>query len=408
MRTLDVLFQASFDSLASIGRDAVSGGYHRLAWSQSDLQAREWFVDQADRLGLTVEVDKNGHMWAWWGSDRNGAVATGSHLDTVIDGGAFDGALGVVSSFVAVEVLQKIYELPRKPVVIVAFVEEEGARFGLPTLGSRLSMGIVEPGEILNLTDSQGVLYSDAMSLAGVEPDGLGADLDRLESLSAFVELHIEQGRGLVDHNEPVGILSNVWPHGRWRLDAAGSPDHAGAARIADRRDPTLVLARAIESARVHADSLDARATIARIELTPNTTNTIPGRATAWLDARAESEGTLGALVEIWHQDVKEAAIEHDIAIHLDQVSFTPEVTFDQSLVAVMTESLTRIGIQPTQMATAAGHDAAILASVVPSAMLHVRNPTGLSHSPAEHASLEDCRRGVEALAAVIEDLACR
>lgn len=401
-------FQASFDSLASIGRDAVSGGYNRLTWSQSDLQARAWFVDQADRLDLFVEVDKNANMWAWWGSGRQGAVATGSHLDTVVKGGAFDGALGVVSSFVAVQLLQETYELPRKPVVIVAFVEEEGARFGLPTLGSRLSMGMVEAAEILNLADRQGVPYSDSMSQAGVEPAGVGADLVRLESLSAFVELHIEQGRGLVHHGEPVGILSKVWPHGRWRLDAAGSPDHAGAARITDRRDPTLVLARAIESARIRAASLDARATIARIEVTPNTTNTIPGQVTAWLDARAESEGTLTALLETWHQDVKEAAAEHDITIKLEQESFTPEVTFDRNLVAVMADSLSRIGIQPTQMATAAGHDAAVLASVVPSAMLHVRNPTGVSHSPAEHASVEDCLHGVKALAAVIEDLACR
>ena len=408
MSTLEVRFQASFDSLASIGRDAVSGGYNRLAWSQSDLQARAWFVDQADRLGLSVEVDRNGNMWAWWGSDRQGAVATGSHLDTVVNGGAFDGALGVVSSFVAVELLQETYKLPMKPIVIVAFVEEEGARFGLPTLGSRLSTGMVEPGEILNLTDRERVPYSDSMSQAGVEPDGLGADLDRLESLSAFVELHIEQGRGLVHHGEAVGILSNVWSHGRWRLGAAGSPDHAGTARITDRRDPTLVLARAIESARIRAASLDARATIARVEVMPNTTNTIPGLVTAWLDARADSEGTMSSLVEMWHQDVKEAAAEHDITLELEQESFTPEVTFDRNLVATMADSLSRIGIQPTQLATAAGHDAAILASVVPSAMLHVRNPSGVSHSPAEHASVEDCLHGVKALAAVIEDLACR
>lgn len=127
MSTLEVRFQASFDSLAAIGRDAVSGGYNRLTWSQSDLQARAWFVDQADRLGLSVEVDKNANMWAWWGSGRQGAVATSSHLDTVVNGGAFDGALGVVSSFVAVKLLQETYKMGRKPVVIVAFVEEEGA-----------------------------------------------------------------------------------------------------------------------------------------------------------------------------------------------------------------------------------------------------------------------------------------
>jgi N-carbamoyl-L-amino-acid hydrolase len=355
-----------------------------------------------------VEVDRNGNLWAWWGSERAHVVVTGSHLDTVVNGGAFDGALGVVSGLLAVELLQEAGARPAGAIGVAAFIEEEGARFGIPTLGSRLMVGGVDPASVRALTDGDGVTFAAAMGAAGLDPEAIGPDPDRVARIDAYVELHVEQGVGLVGLGQPVGVISGVWPHGRWRLELTGAADHAGAARLADRSDAVLVLADVIRLAREQAVALGARATIGRIEVFPNTTNTVAGGVRAWLDARAADPATLDALVAGWRAAVDDHAAAQGVEVVLKPESMTGAVDFDAGLSRRLTDSLAREGIDPTEIPTAAGHDAAILASSLPAAMLHVRNPTGVSHSPAEHASVEDCVRGVKALAAVLEDLACR
>ncbi len=398
-------FNASFGALADIGR-SPGGGYERLTWTPAYLEARTWFASEATRLGLDVETDRNGNDWAWWGESRTDVVATGSHLDTVVAGGAYDGALGVVGGFLAVELLQQRHAEPPRPIAVVAFVEEEGARFGRPTLGSRLMTGSTEAGPVRKLADRGGVTYERAMSDAGLDPALIGADPERVAALRCLVELHIEQGIGLADHEQPVGIISGIWPHGRWRLELSGAADHAGAARLGDRRDPAMALATAIRAAREQAAARGARATIGRIEVIPNTTNTVPSRVRAWLDARASSQEELESLVSDWRDEVEYEAALHEVSFVLEAESLTPAIIFDAELRRRLAESLEGLGIVPGELSTAAGHDAAVLAEHVPTAMLHVRNPTGVSHSPQEAASVEDCVRGVEALAAALEDLA--
>ena len=398
-------FTASFGALADIGRSA-GGGYERLTWSPSYLKARVWFTSEATRLGLEVETDRNGNLWAWWGKSRSDAVATGSHLDTVVNGGAYDGALGVVGGLLAVEILQKANSEPPRPIVVVAFVEEEGARFGVPTLGSRLMTGAVVAAEVRELTDRDDISYERAMSEAGLDPAGLGPDPERVASLRSLVELHIEQGVGLAHQEQPVGIISGIWPHGRWRLELSGAADHAGTAGLGDRRDPAMPLAVAIRSAREQAGTRGARATIGRVDFKPNTTNTVPFLVRAWLDARAPSQVLLESLVSDWRDEVEYEANLHEVAMALEPESATPAVVFDEDLRGRLAGPLSRVGVEPGELSTAAGHDAGVLAEHVPAAMLHVRNPTGVSHSPEEAASVDDCVQGIEALAAVLEDLA--
>jgi N-carbamoyl-L-amino-acid hydrolase len=335
-------------------------------------------------------------------------VLTGSHLDTVVDGGAFDGALGVVSAFLAVELLQAAYEQPTCSIGIVAFVEQDGARFGVPTIGSRLVTGDLAPEEVVGLSDPKGVRWAEAMRGAGADPEAMGPTPDLIARVKAFVELHIEQGRSLVYEDQPVGIISEVWPHGRWRLDLRGASDHAGAARLEDRRDSAVVLATAVLAARNIAAGLGARATMGRFEISPNTTNVVPDRATGWLDARAADDATLDILLDRWQDAVEHEAEQSGVAVSLTRESYTPGVSFDEALGARVAAILERLGITPTSMPTAAGHDAAILAAHVPAVMLHVRNVTGVSHCPDEDAALADCLAGVSALAAVLDDLACR
>lgn len=399
-------FRARFDELAAIGRDPAGGGWTRLAWTPEDLRARHWFLAEAEQLGLDVESDGNGNLWAWWSTGESSpGVATGSHLDTVRGGGAYDGALGVVTALTAVEQLQRDGARPLRPVAIVAFADEEGGRFGVPTFGSRLAAGALDPSTVRDLRDDQGVRLGDALAAAGVDPSGLGPD-ERLSGLSAFVELHVEQGRGLVHAKAPVGIGAVIWPHGRWRLTATGEGNHAGTTRMEDRRDPMAVLAAAVTAAAEQATAVEAVATVGRVLVEPNGTNAVPARVSAWLDARAVDDATLERMVGAWSTEVGRAAEAARVEITLVRESLTSPVRFDADLSARVAAAVP--GAAPPTLATAAGHDAGALASAIPTTMLFVRNPTGISHSPAEHAEEADCLAGVAALRAVLEELACR
>lgn len=389
-------FHRLFAGLAAIGRDR-RGGWTRLAWTPEDTASRTWFNAEAAGLGLDVETDRNGNLWAWWGNRiASGAVATGSHLDTVPNGGAYDGALGIVTGLLAVRMLRDRGFAPRRPIGVVAFADEEGGRFGLATFGSRLAAGALDAATL------------DAEINAAAAPYGVdfGADTGRLGRLSAYVELHVEQGRGLVDLDAPLAVGTEIWPHGRWRADFDGAANHAGTTRLVDRRDPTLVLAMAIESARRGAAALDAVATVGRVLVEPNATNAVPSRVTAWLDARAANESTLDRLVRWWTRDVAEAAAAHTVECNIAAESRSPAVVFDPALADRLAAVLRRRGLPAPQLPTAAGHDAGALAAAVPTAMLFVRNPTGVSHSPAETAADEDCMAGAEALADLLAELA--
>jgi beta-ureidopropionase / N-carbamoyl-L-amino-acid hydrolase len=430
-------FEACFGRLAEIGRDPA-GGWTRLAWTDEDRAARAWFESEAAARGLTVDQDPAGNLWAWWGEglgtttvpsggDRrrsptggpdsggsgsatpaDGAVAVGSHLDTVRGGGAYDGALGVASGLVAVGELIRRGVEPGRPVAVVAFADEEGGRFGVPTFGSRLLTGALDPADVLERADQDGVTVARAMAAAGVDPAGVGADPARLGRLGAFVELHVEQGRGLVDLGHPVALGTDIWPHGRWRLTLTGEANHAGTTRLADRRDPMLGLAAAVLAARAAATELGAVATVGRALVEPNSANSVPARVSAWLDARAERDQTLDWLVAAFQAAVEDAAGRDGLTVELDLESRSPAVELDRDLTARLDTCLRASGLEPPALPTAAGHDAGSLAAAVPTAMLFVRNPTGASHSPEETAELDDCLAGVRALAAVIEELACR
>ena len=392
--------------LEPLGRDPVTGGYRRYSWTAADAQCRAWFTRQAEKRGLTVQPDANGNLWAWWGPQQPGAVATGSHLDSVPDGGGFDGALGVVTALAAVDLLQEENFYPERPVVLLTFTEEEGARFGLPCLGSRLLTGAVDPQAARDLTDDAGVTLAEAMTSAGLDPALIGPDPALVDGLGAFVELHVEQGRALAPMGSAVGIAEGIWPHGRWRLDFTGQADHAGTARFADRRDPMLAYAGTVLAARHAAAEHGALATFGKVIAEPGGANAVCSAVRAWLDARAADEATLSETVTDVRSAAERCAAEQGVTLTVRQESYTPVVRFDEGLRDRIAGVLAAAGIPAPVLPTGAGHDAGVLAARLPTAMLFVRNPTGVSHSPAEHADLADCEAGVRALALVLADLA--
>jgi len=400
-------------SLLPIGRDERTGGYRRFSFTPEGQACRDWFLVAAAERGLFAEADQNGNLWAWWrpaaATDAEaGAIVTGSHLDSVPDGGGFDGPLGVASAFLAIDVLAERGLAPVRPIGVVAFAEEEGARFGTACLGSRLLTGAVTPDAALALADEEGVRLGDAMAAAGLSPQAIGADPLRVGRIALFVELHIEQGSALAGLGAAVGVGSSIWPHGRWRIDFTGRADHAGTTRLADRQDPMLAYAATVLEARVAAAELAALATFGKVVAIPGASNAIASAVHAWLDARAPDGGRLSALVDRVIGAAEQAAMEQGVQVSHRRESFSPLVEFDAALRGQVVAALRTMGLTAPELGTGAGHDAGVLAAAVPSAMLFVRNRTGVSHSPAEHAEPADCEAGVAALAAVLEEFACR
>ncbi|MFD6247590.1 allantoate amidohydrolase, partial [Streptomyces roseolus] len=388
-----------------LGRSAASGGYRRYAWTGADADCRLWFRMQAEARRLDVETDRNGNQWAWLGDPTAGdAVVTGSHLDSVPDGGAFDGPLGVVSAFAALDELRARGASFRRPLAIVNFGDEEGARFGLACVGSRLTSGQLTKEKAYELRDADGITLPQAMEAAGHDPETIGEDRERLDRIGAFVELHVEQGRALDLSGDAVGVASAIWPHGRWRYDFHGEANHAGTTRLVDRRDPMLTYAETVLAARREAELAGAVATFGKISVEPNGVNAIPSLVRGWLDARAADQDALDAVIAGIETAARDKAAAHGVDLAVVRESFTPVVEFRHAL---RDELVRLLGGKAPVLGTGAGHDAGILSASVPTAMLFVRNPTGVSHSPAEFAAEDDCVAGVLALADVLEGLAC-
>ena len=394
-----VTFDGMWSAIEPIGREESTGGYRRYAWTRVDAALREWFAGEAAARGLDLVTDRAGNQWAWWG-DPDAAVAAGrpgmvigSHLDSVPDGGAFDGPLGVVSALAVMDALRTKGFAPSCPIAVVNFVDEEGARFGIACAGSRLITGKLDADKARGLRDTDGVTMAEAMTAAGHDTEHVGQDDETLRRIGTFVELHVEQGRGLIDLGRPVAVGSVIRPHGRWRIDLDGEANHAGTTQLVDRSDPMLALATTVLAAREAAEVHGCVATVGKVRVEPNGVNAIPSRVTAWLDARGRGEVAVRAVVEAVGRQSGSIAVEE---------SWTPETVFDVPLAQRLSEKLD----DAPMLATGAGHDAGVLATAgLSTGMLFVRNPTGISHSPAEFAEREDCHRGVEALTRVTEEL---
>ncbi|MGY5318359.1 allantoate amidohydrolase [Neomicrococcus lactis] len=405
--------------LENIGRDPIRGGYSRPGFGEHELTMLEWFVAEAKARGLDVERDQNGITWAWWDlpaeqtaertadqtSAREHAIATGSHLDSVPGGGAFDGPLGVASTLASLDQLQEREakgELRRrKPLVLAVFPEEEGSRFGVACLGSRLITGAITPERALSLTDREGNSFADAARATGLNPELMGADRARLAGLDAFVELHVEQGKFL--GNNPLGpavaVASSILGHGRWRFSFFGQGNHAGTTLMVDRRDPMVAAAAFVLAVReTVAAQADARGTVGRLEPVPGGTNVVASRVDVWLDVRHPEDTVTAALVQSIYDRAVAAAGAEGCTMDMVEESMSGTVHFDDSLSRSLVTSLSATTSGVEMLPSGAGHDAGILAAHLPSAMIFTRNPSGISHAPEEHVEDADAQAGVDAL----------
>lgn len=388
--------------IANIGADRGRGGYSRPGWSTAELDLRSWFVGHAEKRGLDVETDRNGVIWAWQTPTgaRDGAIVTGSHLDSVPGGGAFDGPLGVASALVAFDRLAS--SPSKRPRAIAVFPEEEGSRFGVACLGSRLMTGSIDPDRALRLVDADGTSLADALAATGLDPAHIGADPAALERIDHFVELHVEQGRGLFDLNRPVAVATSILGHGRWRITVSGEGNHAGTTLMEHRRDPMIAAAALVVRIRdIAREVVGARATVGRLTPVPGGTNVIASRVDLWLDLRHPEDSVTVALVDRIRREAGVLASIEGCTAQMVEESFSQTVDFDPALRTRLAAALDDAPL----LGTGAGHDAGVLKDHVSTAMLFVRNPSGVSHSPEEYVEDGDAELGAAALADALETL---
>jgi N-carbamoyl-L-amino-acid hydrolase len=403
--TTDTL-AARMDGLAVVG--VGPEGVRRLAWTEEDALTRAWFEEQATAVGLRVERDPAGNLWAcpeaeppWWG--------VGSHLDSVRGGGLFDGPLGVACGF-------EIAAAGERPIAVLSFADEEGARFNTPTFGSKALAGRLDLPAVLERRDEDGVSLGDAMRAGGIDPEGIDRAPEWLRSrLAGFVEIHIDQTTELARAGEPVGVVSGLAARTRLEIRLTGRADHAGTTPRSERRDALSAAARLIVGAEevAGADSpLDGdhpplTVTASKIITKPNAPTTIAAEVRLWIDARAPGFDAIDAWRARVDALVAELARRTGVGIEVAVASRSDAREFDPGVRAALSRACEDVlGRTPPELVCFAGHDAGVLAERIPAAMLFVRNATGVSHSPEETVSLGDAAIAARVVARALESLA--
>ncbi len=387
--------------LAAVNRfgATVAGGAQRLAWTDEEVAARRWLMDECRGLGLTVDQDEAGNVWAHSGRSR--AVFLGSHLDTVPDGGRFDGALGVVS---ALEVLRAAIEtgLPEaERLGLVCFTDEEGARFGSGMMGSRSVAGTISVEEVTAAVARDGTRLRAVLERHGLEPTRVALAEGRRSRMSAYLELHIEQGAELERAGLPVGIVTGIVGLSNWRITVNGMANHAGATLPEDRRDALVpVAALTLAAQRAMRGRPGLVATVGEAWVAGGAPNIVPGRAHCSLDVRSLDRTLLDEAVAEIFAAAERSAEDNRCTLLPQEAKRMDPAHMAATVMDALDEAARSEGIPVTRLPSRAAHDGMHLAHAgVPCGMVFVRSQNGISHAPAEFSSEDDCEAGARVLA---------
>jgi allantoate deiminase len=392
--------------------DRLTGGpdgARRVCWTPVWEEARRFLRGRLAEIdGASVEVDQAGNLWATLPGEVDEAVAFGSHIDSVPNGGWLDGALGVMA---ALEVLRAAAESrasggpegpasgPRRTVRLVDFADEEGARFGRSLFGSSAVAGTLDPDAVRGLTDADGIALPDALAAHGVDLDRAGEARGRLAGAVAYLELHIEQGPVLERLGLPLGVVRGSFGVERHRLRFTGAHAHAGATPMEARSDAFLAAARSAAAFRDDAEArADARATTGSVRVEPGIPTAFNGVCELTLDLRASDAAVLATLLENARFAAGEIAGEEGCQVAWEPVFAIEPIPFDRRSMALAEDVVAKLVGSCHVLPSGPLHDASEMARVLPAAMLFVRSLGGVSHTSAEDSRVEDVELGVRAL----------
>ena len=358
-----------------------------------------------DPLGLSVHVDAVGNLRAMYPRTETPTprLLIGSHLDTVPNAGAFDGILGVMLAIACLEALNG-EKLPYA-IEVVGFSEEEGVRFGVPFIGSRALVGRVDEN-LLNAKDAHGILVQKVIQDFGLDPREIGKAVLHPDSC-AYVEFHIEQGPVLEKLNLPLAAVEAITGQSRWELTFLGRANHAGTTPMDLRFDAVAAAAEWITLVEQVAKTTPGLvATVGSVEAKPGATNVIASEAHVSLDIRHRDNAARTRAVENLIQHAEDVAQHRGLSVQSTERLNQPTVPMDPPLTSQIEEAIRQSGLTPHRMVSGAGHDAMILAEKVPSAMIFLRTPGGISHDPAESVAIDDVAKAIEAGVHLLHQLA--
>ena len=394
---------ARLAALARIG-DTGDGGVRRLALTDEDKLGRDQWVAWLHEVGLEVHIDKIGNIVGVLpGATRAAPILLGSHIDTVGSGGKYDGALGVLAALEVIETIKETGVRPPRGLAVIAFTNEEGARFQPDILGSCVWTGDMTLAETYPIRDADGKTVGDELARIGY----VGTAEPGFLKPHAYLELHIEQGPVLDAEGGGVAAVTGVQAIWWSEIVIEGEPNHAGTTPMKYRRNAGLAVARMM----TFADDLTREipgtvANVGRVVFEPGNVNVVPGRATMTLDLRNPDDGQL-ALVETRVREHLLSLRENmGVTITQRELAKFPSQAFDERIIGVVESAARGLGLQVRRMVSGAGHDAQMMATVAPTAMIFVPSVKGISHNPAEHTEPDDIIAGASVLLAAALELA--
>lgn len=391
----------SLMAMAEIGATG-NGGCNRQTLTDLDGDARHLLVRWAEAIGLTVEVDRVGNMRLLRpGRDpTRRAVAIGSHLDTQPTGGKFDGPLGVLAGLEIMRALHEAGAETEAPLVLLNWTNEEGARFTPPMLGSGTAMGLIAEDDALAQMDAAGAVFGEELRRIGWQGD---ADPQSLQRLGAYFELHIEQGTILESEGADVGIVTHAAPQVWFEVTVTGAEAHGGSA-MAGRRDALVAASTLIAAVERIALESQARGTVGRLIVSPDSRNVVPGRVWLTVEFRADDEATLAAVETALQRESTALTAARGVSVVVEPFWRGPVTPFEPLLAGRLRDAARARGLRHRDMPTVIGHDAVFMARRVPSALLFVPCVGGISHNEAEEITRGWAAAGLQVLAdAVLE-----
>ena len=392
---------------AEFGKESVDEGIGRtlLTGTEADRRARERFVGRLTDAGLAVRIDGLGNIAGRWipeSADPDRApVAAGSHLDSVPHGGIFDGPLGTYGALEAVRAIKDGSTTPDRPIDVVCWTEEEGARFGTGLLGSAVATGKRKLETARRMTDNDGTTVEEALDAVGF----VGTDTIDPSSWESWYELHIEQGTDLISSAVPVGVVERIVGISNCRIVCDGDANHAGTTPLETRRDALVAAADFIRRndrrARQTAKPLDETAvnTVGKADVSPNATNVVPGHVRMRIDVRGETMGTVNELVREAELCADEVSEKHAADVSFEQYRLTEPTEMTSGCVDTAVGAAKAGDVGFKRMPSAAMHDTANIAEVTDVGMLFAPSVDGVSHNPTEWTRWEDCAAATEVLA---------
>jgi N-carbamoyl-L-amino-acid hydrolase len=381
---------------AAIGATPM-GGICRLTLTDLDRQVRDWFKARAEKLGCTVTVDSMGAMFARRpGRADIPPIAMGSHLDTQPTGGKFDGVLGVLAALEALRTLVEAGYETFAPIEVINWTNEEGARFAPAMVSSGVFAGAFDADWASARHDAAGVTFADALDAIGYR----GLQRCGEHPLSAFFELHIEQGPILEAEDQTIGIATGIQGIRWFEATIRGQDAHTGATPMNLRKNALLGAARLVE--RVNSIALahapQAVGTVGRLDVKPNSPNVVPGEVFFMVDLRHPDAATLDAMEQAVTAATNEESAKLGLEFEIKKILDQPPVRFDLDCIACVRESARATGLTAREMVSGAGHDAGYVSRVAPAAMVFVPCRGGISHNEAEYAAPEHCSAGAQVL----------